>query len=218
MLAKPDRPVRVPVTREEFILALIREQERPSKEQAEQVAEFERAHAKSVAQRAEEKKKILTSGDKNAIERLKKTEAAWEKADAESAARFAGHLKASSGGDFYKVIVESLRAELARLTPTERASWAWYKRDPNGPPAQSGLVPPNTRDARRLVTANPDYFNRSLPRTEIQLITVSLCSNLSGDWRDVMAGAPAYSRGASQRMAYEFLITADWNRVAQLIK
>jgi hypothetical protein len=80
VLAKPGRPVWVPVSCEEFISALIREQERPAKKQAEEVAQFERAHAQRVAQRAEERKKILASGDKDAIERLKKMEAASEKA------------------------------------------------------------------------------------------------------------------------------------------
>jgi hypothetical protein len=100
------------------------------------------------------------------------------------------------------------------MSPAERASPAWFKHPEKW--QQSGLVPPNTPDSRQLVTANPEYFDRSLPRTEIQLITVSLCSNLSTDWRDVMAGENGGA--ASPRMAYEFLITADWKRVAQLIK
>jgi hypothetical protein len=42
----------------------------------------------------------------------------------------------------------------------------------------SGLAKAGARGARLVVTANPDYFNRSLPRTAIQLISCLYNYNL----------------------------------------
>jgi hypothetical protein len=42
----------------------------------------------------------------------------------------------------------------------------------------SGLVKPGTRWARLVVTPNPEYLSRSLPRTAIQLISCLYNYNL----------------------------------------
>jgi hypothetical protein len=67
--------------------------------------------------------------------------------------------------------------ELAALSPSERQQPAYYLRS-NDNPMLSGLVKSNTRWARLVVTPNSDYFNRSLPRTAIQLISCLYNYNL----------------------------------------
>jgi hypothetical protein len=60
--------------------------------------------------------------------------------------------------------------ELAALSPAERQQPAYYLRI-NDQPFFSGLAKAGTRWARLVVTPNPDYLNRSLPRSAIQLIS-----------------------------------------------
>jgi hypothetical protein len=98
------------------------------------------------------------------------------------------------------------------MTPAERASTAWYDGLTEGPDA-SGLVAPDAPRAEELVAANPDFFDRSRPRSDLQLISVSVeygpsvgadHANLTQDdlpdWR-----------------MYEFLTTTDWQSVAALL-
>ncbi len=59
--------------------------------------------------------------------------------------------------------------ELAALSPAERQQPAYYARS-NENPMHSGLVRANAPQARLVEIINPDYFDRSLPRTAIQLI------------------------------------------------
>ena len=67
--------------------------------------------------------------------------------------------------------------ELAALSSGERQQPAYYLRS-NDQPMLSGLVKANTPWARLVVTPNPGYFNRSLPRTAIQLVSCLYNYNL----------------------------------------
>jgi hypothetical protein len=98
-----------------------------------------------------------------------------------------------------------LRAELDGMTPDQRASEAWY--NPDHKPYRSGAVPPDTPGARQLVVINPDYFDHSLPRTALQLITVLV---------EHMGSHPEDAWQAYPRRAAEFANTADWKGVLQL--
>jgi hypothetical protein len=109
-------------------------------------------------------------------------------------------------------VLESLRAELARMTPAERASPAWYDKLAEGPDA-SGLVAPHAPSAVELVTTNPDFFDRSRPRTDLQVISV-----------DIEYGPTVGADHANLRRddlvdwrLYEFLTTTDWQRVTALL-
>ena len=64
-----------------------------------------------------------------------------------------------------------LRGLLAGMAPEERASQAWVQRAFDTP---SPFVPANTPGARPVVRFNPDYYDLSRPRTDIQLMTVRL--------------------------------------------
>jgi hypothetical protein len=73
--------------------------------------------------------------------------------------------------------VKGYEKELAALSSAERQQPAYYLRA-NDQPMLSGLVKAGTPWARLVVTPNPDYFNRSLPRTAIQLISCLYNYNL----------------------------------------
>jgi hypothetical protein len=97
---------------------------------------------------------------------------------------------------------QRLRAERAALTPAELEQPAWYL-----PPDaySSGLVPANTLNAQRLVTLNPSLFASTRPATDIQFISV----------RFLLEGLSPRNIGHQRLQA--FLATADWQRVAAFI-
>jgi hypothetical protein len=83
--------------------------------------------------------------------------------------RSAGRPSNPDEQSLYAQFVRGYEKELAALSPAERQQPAYYLRS-NDNPMLSGLVKANTLWARLVVTPNLDYFNRSLPRTAIQLI------------------------------------------------
>jgi hypothetical protein len=101
--------------------------------------------------------------------------------------------------------IETFRAQLAHMSPDERARPAYYvhpDESADGPFA-SGLVPDGTPDAIQLVAVNPQLVDRSRPPEEIQLITVY--TNFGGSW-------------VSNQRLQEFLKTVDWSRVASFVR
>lgn len=168
VLAKPGRRVFVPITREEFISALIYSRELRIVQEALQAhREDQQVNARALQ-----------------AERLRTDER-----------------------------LQSLRAELARLGPAERASPAWYAWAQKG--TGSGLVAPGAPNARQLVSTNPAYFDRSLPRSAIQLISthVVCTKKMNVDWsRAEGSSDPAI------RAAHAFFTAAEWQRVAALIQ
>jgi len=74
-------------------------------------------------------------------------------------------------------------------------------------------VAPDAPRAVELVTTNPDFFDRSRPRTDFQVISV-----------DIEYGPPVGADHAHLGQEdlpdwrlYEFLTTTDWQRVAALL-
>jgi len=66
--------------------------------------------------------------------------------------------------------IDGYQAELAALTAQQRAAQAWYswKRRVGA----NLLASPGATDARPLVRFNPEFFDRSRPRTDIQVLIV----------------------------------------------
>jgi hypothetical protein len=106
--------------------------------------------------------------------------------------------------------LERLRAELAGMTPEERASQAWTRKAFDYP---STFVPANTKDARPVVMFNPDYFDLSRPRTDIQLITVFL-----EDVPENLRKPPLTDWDSLGLIRlWEFVNQVDWQRLADMI-
>ncbi len=61
-------------------------------------------------------------------------------------------------------LVGPLRAQLRSLSPAERSAQAWVSNP------ELGLAAPGSPEARPLVTLNPDFFDRTRPRTKVQLV------------------------------------------------
>jgi hypothetical protein len=105
-------------------------------------------------------------------------------------------------------LVGPVRRQLAALTPAQRQLQAWVGADPEG---GSGLVAPHTAYARPLVTENPEYFDKSRSRTDIQLIVVLL------DYY-MLNSEPAESEFVPNRRVWQFSNEADWKRIAGLVR
>lgn len=67
-----------------------------------------------------------------------------------------------------------LESRLAAMSPEERRGPAWYKRHPDGVRRldYGDIVAPGTVGARPLVVPNPGFFDTSLPKTAMQLVSV----------------------------------------------
>ena len=86
------------------------------------------------------------------------------KADADKAA------VPTTAEQFKQKELNGYQAELASLSQQQRSAQAWYSwRRQYG---EKFLADPSTRDARPLVRFNPDFFDRSRPRTNIQVLVV----------------------------------------------
>jgi hypothetical protein len=107
--------------------------------------------------------------------------------------------------------VDALRAKetetrhlLESMTPSQKSSPAWYKAD--GDKIGAGLADPSVPGARAMVIPNPDIYDRSLPQSDIQVITV------------VFEGFRGHSdRHIGRIRLLQFRDTADWARISKLI-
>jgi len=106
-----------------------------------------------------------------------------------------------------RLLLSRLREEYQRLSPSERASPAWRLQSPDG---FSGLAPAGATNARGMMTLNPNYFDMSRPRSDIQLISVTLNSQ-----NETRTG-PNFVTSAVR--LDEFQATADWARIASFVE
>ena len=230
VLTKRDRAPWMPVTREQLVLALIRERERliaPLAEKKKSTPppcgnEYKEwmSHRDERRKTTEEAYQIRKKTDPAEAERyraeMEKMEADTPAQLKEAQARCEAEQKQAAQQAPEQVapdrIVKSLRDELARMTPAERASPAWYDKQSEGPDA-SGLVAPDAPRAEELVTTNPDFFDRSLPLSDMQVITV--------DIRYYPAVGADHANLSQEDLInwrlYEFLTTTDWQRVVALL-
>lgn len=228
VLTKRNRAPWVPVTREQLVLALIRERERLNAPLAEAKKSTPppcgngynewMSHRDERRKAAEKAYQVLKKSDSAGAERYR---AEMEKLEADTPAQL---KEAQSRCEAQQAaqqppeqvapdrIVAPLRAELARMRPAERASPAWYDKESEGPDA-SGLVAPDAPRAEELVTTNPDFFDRSLPLSDLQVITV--------DVRYHPAVGPDHANLRQEDLInwrlYEFLTTTDWQRFVALL-
>ena len=228
VLTKRNRAPWIPVTREQLVLALIRERERLKAPLAEAKKSTPppcgngynewMSHRDERRKTTEEAYQILKKSDPAGAERyraeMEKLEADTPAQLKETQARCEAQLAAQQTPEPVAPdrIVAPLRAELARMTPAERASPAWYDKESEGPDA-SGLVAPDAPRAEELVTTNPNFFDRSLPLSDLQVITV--------DVRYHPAVGPDHANLHQEDLInwrlYEFLTTTDWQRVVALL-
>lgn len=207
VITRSPRPVWIPVTREQYLSALIRvRQEQVDSAQAQQRDPYQ-------VWLSERQKREQTRDEVYAA--LKKTSAAQaeqflkSQADIEartetemkklSAQQDPGPLRAMRAG------VAALREELARMPAGERQSQAWLQK--MGDAGTSSLLPAGTAGARPLVVINWDFLDRSRPRADWQIV--------------VGVFEPGIIRNLHEHPGFvrlkQFRETTEWGKVAALL-
>lgn len=93
--------------------------------------------------------------------------------------------------------IQALDAELAGLSPSERAAPAYLPTGRNSTTRASGLsARPDGANTQMLIRPNPAFFDRKLPRTAIQVITIDLGGMRDDDPRDASDSTRVAARNA----------------------
>jgi hypothetical protein len=104
--------------------------------------------------------------------------------------------------------------ELAGLTPEQRNAPAYYISLVEFVGAKSFIVDKTAPDARRVMMLNPDYFDKSLPRTATQLIVIG--------WHDAFFkgffDTPTFDCCGAAGREYELVKGLDYKKLAGLLK
>lgn len=215
VVPKPGRPSYwIPVTREQYLRALIAHNERELKRVAAANSAAQDPYTKWVADREKRRQaiegtyqRLKASSPASAEEYRRKAldmESKMEEGLRNSAAKLA---PVGDPAQVYRDIIASLTTELQAMSPAERASQAWYlKTAANAEDLRSSLLAPAGEPARALVAVNPAYFDRSRPTTDWQIITMTL------HWRAYRPDFLAVAR------LFDFISGTDWRRAATLME
>jgi hypothetical protein len=108
--------------------------------------------------------------------------------------------------------LERFRETLEAMTPAQRAAPAYYL--DNGNPLTPQLAPTGSKEGQPIVVINPDYFDKKLPRTAIQLMAVRYSGEwvVNPDWKNTCDGQhPAYL------LMHEVVNKTDWGKIKAFI-
>lgn len=120
------------------------------------------------------------------------------------AQRSKGRTVANKQIDSTRTIIRTIEAYLASLTPAQRRADAHY-----GHKVEYGYtVPSPGPNDRRIVVLNPDCFDRSAPRTALQMLAIFSSSG---------AGANIYAQTDADHLAERVARSLDLPRLAALL-
>jgi hypothetical protein len=212
VIATRGRPAWVPVTRGDYLTALIALRQEDLRKAEAGVAKLQARDA--YDQWLADRPKRLEAAEAM-YQQLKKTDPAkaeqmrvkMEQMEAEIGARLKASRLAPAGPDkaleYLRTATTALQRERARMTPAERDSPAWLRRSSD---LGSGLAPARDPAARPLVAVNPGVLDRARPATDIQLVTVLF----------------AFGGFSESHIGYRRLLEAqkgiDWKRIAALVE
>ena len=177
-ITKRDAPMWVPVSQERVLRWKIAEARRETPEVekgAEKANDLLEKFLRERPQRVRDFEKGMETLKQVAPEKIPEIKANFEKSERELEAVFrkqSPSLKADAkkGVEAHHQRVAALEAELEAMPPEERRAPARFGSTLRGP---SGLARADDRTAWTLAVPNPDFFDRSLPRTVVQLVVVT---------------------------------------------
>ena len=206
IVSRSTRPLWVPVTREQYLSALVRAREQDLagaesgfardpytlwlSERGKRERTRDEIYKAVKARSAQEAEQFL----RTAADMETRTEAALKATPREEPAS----LRTLRNG------VAGLRSELAAMAPAERNSQAWIARLGD---VTSGLLPAGTSGARALVAVNWDFLDRSRPRADWQLVTAVFEPG-------VLRNNPGHVGSIRLKQLRE---STDWRKVATLL-
>jgi len=104
------------------------------------------------------------------------------------------------------------KAVLAAMSPAQRRAQAMYLR--NEDLREPDLAPQGSQDARPLVVVNPEWFDPSLPKSAVQLISVTFDYGPSFNPNDPKPG----DDGSVEALRlWEMKRTIDWKSISSLL-
>jgi hypothetical protein len=215
IITRSKRPYWIPVTREQYLQAIIRatkaEIAKSQKEIADAGDPYEKflkekgQRAKNYEQIYQDARKLYPDRAEALRTQLRLTEAAAEKGARQSSEMLAQIRQTE---DPMQPRLANLQAELAAMSPDERASQAWFHRNAD---AQIGsdLVPAGQEEARPLIAYNPEFFDPALPPTAWQIMTVRF------SWALHEHSATMMHVGFAR--LHQFAYDTDWSRTAPFL-
>lgn len=181
LVPRPGRPdPYVPVSRERVIRAQIasykdadRNLESSLRSARQQLADYNSPPSlakrqKDIEKEAEGYVRLNRMTEAAALERAKARDQAYVKRLEEAA-----NPPATSPAFFFTRKRDELKAQLEAMSPAERAAPAWVSAASNWQPERYAFAEPNASGAVPLVRRNPDFFDKSLPRTAVQIVDIS---------------------------------------------
>ena len=176
VITKINRPIFLPVSAERFLQARIHQAQaelaKARAERQKQSGDDVRWLAnrdKRQQERERTYRQLLAANPKGAADFLRDTE--------ENERRQEARLRAGNAGtpgpaeQFKQKELDAYQAELAARSPEQRTAQAWYSWQRKT--GESLLSNSAQREAKPLVRFNPDFFDRSRPRTDFQVLIVA---------------------------------------------
>lgn len=204
VITKVTRPIFLPVSAEQVLQAKIHQARTElAKAQADhhqQAAEFDRWVAnrdKRHQAREITYQRLMISNPQGAAKYLHDTEEIERKQEERLKAEAANAGVPSVTEQFRQKELNSYETELASLSPAQRVAQAWYNW--GRPYGSRFLADPTEPKARPLARFNTDFFDRSRPRTDIQVLIVG---RLYGDLHE--SDDPQYQRLVDFRRSFNF--------------
>ena len=215
IITRSKRPYWIPVTREQYLQALIRSAQVEIAKSQKQIADAGDPYEKFLKekeQRAQDLEKIYQDARKLYPERAEalRTQLLLNEAAAEKGARQSSEMLAKfrQTEDPMQPRLTNLQAELAAMSPAERASQAWFQRNADAL-IMSDLVPAYRENATPLVAYNPNYFDPALPPAAWQIMTVKFA------WANHEHSATIGHVGFAR--LHQFAYDTDWSRLTPLL-
>lgn len=223
VLSRSDKPWWLPVSREEALKAMIRQQE---KEIAEigPISEtpYGDIYRKWIAEKPQRQQDA-----REMYRELKKTNPAVaeqirqqnEKLEADMTERFRrdSEKETAKRPTVKKPVIldqrlARYREVLAGMSPEERAAPARHMQHED--PLEPELAQCNSPEGVPLIVVNPDFLDKSLPRTAIQLITIKY----DAPWADPAWPSTCEGQDPSMLLKFEVVNRTDWGKIIKLLQ
>ncbi|HEX3044420.1 MAG TPA: hypothetical protein VHY08_06675 [Bacillota bacterium] len=117
----------------------------------------------------------------------------------------------NEGKDDPSMVLDFINERLNAMSPAERRQTAYYSSGAEDP---SGLVSPDYEGAFKLVTFNPEYYDRSLPRTAVQLIVIGYGGDFTNYEETHVKG---FEEAGTIKTLYDLEQSLDYQAVKKLL-
>lgn len=189
VITRVPRPIFAPVSAERFLLARIRQARL-------ELTDLQKRHQEYVGAKAEQRmqetyQRIRARNAQDADRYL----ATAQQAERQSDVTFTKSEQAKQAE------IAGYQSELDSLSPEQRQAQAYTAQQYNGPPKGRLLAIPGEAGVWPLVAFNPEFFDRSRPRTDIQSLVIGRL--YERDYRE-KSYDPQYQRLIDFRKSFDF--------------